>query len=71
LLNEKQVFTIVQDHTDAVWEAVWDQGLDGVGEEKYGGILLELYEKLDVMDIARQDKLKVGRPSSRRHITNW
>ena len=61
----------MQDHTDAVWEAVWDQGLDGVGEEKYGGILLELYAKLDVMDIARQHKLKVGRPSSRGHITNW
>jgi len=28
-------------------------GLDGVGEEKYGGILIELYRKADVMDIAR------------------
>jgi len=35
-LNEKQVFTIVQDHIDVVWEAVWDKRLDGVGEEKYG-----------------------------------
>jgi hypothetical protein len=42
-----------------VWEAVWDNGLDGVGEDKYGSILLELYRKADVMDIARQDKLKV------------
>jgi len=50
---------IVQDHTDAVWEAVWDMGFDGVGKEKYGGILIELYRKADVMDIARQDKLKV------------
>lgn len=42
-----------------MWEAVWDKGLDGVGEDKYGSILLELYRKADVMDIARQDKLKV------------
>jgi len=37
-------------------------GLDGVCKEKYGGILIELYQKADVMDIARKDKLKVRLP---------
>jgi hypothetical protein len=61
--DEDQAFALDVGALKAIYQHVWDKGLLGVSEEKYGKLLADLYDECQVTgNVARQQKVKVGAP---------